>query len=172
MVVTCEGNHDLIENPREFYRQAEKGGLPLLRKETATVDVRGQKLQVLGFPWMTSRGIDPAAAAARMRASAQALLEKRDPKAWHLALAHHPHLWEHLAGVPLTLAGHTHGGQLMLNEEQGAGPWMFKWWSGQYRLAGRPNDALIVSNGTGNWFPVRIQAPAEIIHITLRRGAA
>jgi predicted MPP superfamily phosphohydrolase len=27
-----------------------------------------------------------------------------------------------------------------------------------------------VSNGVGNWFPLRLNAPAEIIHLTLRRA--
>jgi predicted MPP superfamily phosphohydrolase len=27
---------------------------------------------------------------------------------------------------------------------------------------------MIVSNGVGNWFPIRINAPAEIVHVTLR----
>jgi len=26
----------------------------------------------------------------------------------------------------------------------------------------------VVSNGVGNWFPLRINAPAEIVHLTLR----
>ena len=73
--------------------------------------------------------------------------------------------------MPLTLAGHTHGGQLMLTESIGAGPALFKYWSGLYR---RESSALVVSNGVGNWFPLRVNAPAEIIHITLHRadGAA
>ena len=160
MVVTCEGNHDLIDNPREFYRQSEQGGLPLLRGNTATIDVNGQKLQIMGLPW--SRHIGDTIRESR------ALLAKRDPAAWPLMLVHHPHAWDQLPGIPLTLAGHTHGGQLMLNEHTGAGPWMFRYWSGMYR---RENDALVVSNGTGNWFPVRIHAPAEILHLTLRRQA-
>jgi predicted MPP superfamily phosphohydrolase len=44
---------------------------------------------------------------------------------------------------------------------------LYRYWSGLYRLGQR---ALIVSNGTGNWFPLRTRAPAEIIHLTLRRG--
>jgi predicted MPP superfamily phosphohydrolase len=159
MVVTCEGNHDLIDNPREFYRQAEAGGLPLLRGETASFAVGDQKIQVLGLPW--SRHVNDTIRDSR------ALLAKRDPNAWHLMLAHHPHAWDHLPDIPLTLTGHTHGGQLMVNEHQGAGPMMFRYWSGLYHR--ERNETLIVSNGTGNWFPVRIHAPAEIIHLTLRR---
>jgi hypothetical protein len=81
-------------------------------------------------------------------------------------LAHHPHAFDAAAaaGVPLTLSGHTHGGQLMLNEQLGFGPAMFRYWSGWYR---KGVSQLVVSNGVGNWFPLRVNAPAEIIHLTL-----
>ncbi len=159
VIAACEGNHDLIDNPREFYRQAEIGGLPLLRDESATTTIRGQRVQILGLPW--ARG------ATQMSAATRALLAKRDPDAWPLLLAHHPHAWDFAEGIPLTLSGHTHGGQLMINEVLGAGPMVFRYWSGVYT---KPNRALVVSNGVGNWFPVRISAPAEILHITLKRA--
>ncbi len=157
-VASCEGNHDLIDNPREFYRQAEIGGLPLLRDESATITIRGQRVQILGLPWV--RGTT------RMSDATRALLAKRDPAAWPLLLAHHPHAWDLVEDIPLTLSGHTHGGQLMINEALGAGPMVFRYWSGLYT---KPDRALVVSNGVGNWFPVRISAPAEILHITLKR---
>ena len=69
--------------------------------------------------------------------------------------------------IPLTLAGHTHGGQLMLNEQTGPGPLLYRYWSGVYTEAGR---TLVVSNGVGNWFPLRTQAPAEIVHLKLARS--
>jgi len=53
---------------------------------------------------------------------------------------------------------------LMLNNQIGAGPALFRYWSGAYQDAARH---LVVSNGIGNWFPVRINAPAELIEITL-----
>jgi predicted MPP superfamily phosphohydrolase len=28
---------------------------------------------------------------------------------------------------------------------------------------------LTISNGVGNWFPLRINAPTEIVHITLKK---
>jgi uncharacterized protein len=46
---------------------------------------------------------------------------------------------------------------------------IYRFWSGLYT---RPQNALVVSNGVGNWFPVRLRAPAEIVHITLRRASA
>lgn len=160
IVAACEGNHDLIEDARTFHREAERGGMPLLRGESATVNIRGQRLQLLGLPWNQS--------VSGMRDSAAALLSRRDPSAWPLLLAHHPHAWDFAGEIPLTLAGHTHGGQLMLTERLGAGSLFFRYWSGLYS---RPSGALVVSNGVGNWFPVRIQAPAEILHLTLRRAS-
>ena len=158
IVAACEGNHDLIEDARIFHREAERGGMPLLRGDSATADIRGQRVQFLGLPWNHS--------VAGMRDSAAVLLARRDPAAWPLLLAHHPHAWDFAEEIPLTLSGHTHGGQLMLTERLGAGSLFFRYWSGLYS---RRSGALVVSNGVGNWFPVRIQAPAEILHLTLRR---
>jgi hypothetical protein len=85
-------------------------------------------------------------------------------------LAHHPHAWDVAAenGVPLVLSGHTHGGQIMLTKRIGAGPLRFRYWSGLYE---KPGSRLIVSNGVGDWFPLRVNAPAEIVHITMHPGA-
>ena len=159
VVAACEGNHDLIEDARIFHREAERGGMPLLRGESATAEIRGQRVQFLGLPWNHS--------VAGMRDSTAALLARRDPAAWPMLLAHHPHAWDFAEGIPLTLAGHTHGGQLMLTGRLGPGPLLYRYWSGLYA---RRTGALVVSNGVGNWFPVRIQAPAEILHLTLRRA--
>ena len=55
----------------------------------------------------------------------------------------------------------------MLNEALGFGPALFRYWSGLYE---RGPSKMIVSNGVGNWFPLRVNAPAELVHITLRRA--
>jgi len=72
-----------------------------------------------------------------------------------------------VAGLPLTLSGHTHGGQWMLTEKTGIGPVMFRYWSGGYS---RASSQLVVLNGVGNVYPLRINAPAEIVHLTLHRA--
>lgn len=159
-IAACEGNHDLIEDARTFRREAERGGMPLLRGDSATTVIRGQRVQFLGLPWNHS--------AEGMRSSTENLLALRDPGAWPMLLAHHPHAWDSAGEIPLTLSGHTHGGQLMLTGRFGAGPLFYRYWSGLYS---RPTGSLVVSNGVGNWFPVRIQAPAEILHLTLRRAS-
>jgi len=54
----------------------------------------------------------------------------------------------------------------MLNEQCGFGPALFRYWSGLYSKGA---SKLVVSNGVGNWFPLRVRAPAELVHLTLRR---
>jgi predicted MPP superfamily phosphohydrolase len=161
-----EGNHDLIENPREFETRVRASGIPFLLDESMIVDLRGIPVQLLGLSWTRVYGEGRDAA---ISAAVRKLLEQRDKDAFPILMAHHPHAFDPAAdaGLPLTLSGHTHGGQLMLNEQLGFGPAMFRYWSGLYR---KGESQLIVSNGVGNWFPLRLNAPAEIVHLTLRRG--
>lgn len=156
-----EGNHDLFDDPAAFVAGVRDGGLALLRDEAATVEIRGVPVQILGITWHHN--------ADQMNATVDAVAKLRDPAAFPILLAHHPHAFDRAAehGFPLVLAGHTHGGQLMLTPEIGAGPLMFRYWSGLYR---KLDSALVVGNGTGNWFPLRVHAPAEIVHLTLRRA--
>ena len=162
-----EGNHDLIEDGPEFERRVKASGVPFLLDESIVIPVRGVPLQLLGLRWTraTAQPRDQAIALAVAN-----LARDRRPEAFPILLAHHPHAFDQAAEIhlPLTLAGHTHGGQLMLNERCGFGPAMFRYWSGLYT---RGESKLIVSNGVGNWFPLRANAPAEIIHLTLRREA-
>jgi predicted MPP superfamily phosphohydrolase len=163
-VYLIEGNHDLIENGPEFERRVKHSGIPFLLDESVVITVRGTPLQLLGLSWTRTRENRDAAIAAAVRQ----LLNQRQPESFPILLAHHPHAFDAaaMASVPLTLAGHTHGGQLMLNEQYGFGPALFRYWSGLYSKGA---SKLIVSNGVGNWFPLRVRAPAELLHLTLLR---
>jgi predicted MPP superfamily phosphohydrolase len=155
----CEGNHDLIEDHRAFREGVRRSGLAFLRENQQVVRFRGSAVQFLGAPWAPPE--DLAVAVRDLGTVIQ-------PGAFPILLAHHPHAFDPAASshFPLTLSGHTHGGQIMLNERLGFGRAMFRYWSGLYR---KGDAALVVSNGTGNWFPLRVHAPAEIVHITLTR---
>jgi len=160
-LVVCEGNHDLFEGVEAFRSGVRGAGITLLTGESATYEVRGREVQFLGLQWpggLTSKKM-------------QRLTSQVRDGATPIVLAHHPHAFEQAAeaGIPLTLAGHTHGGQLMLTQELGAGPAIFRYWSGLYRAG---NASVVVSNGVGNWFPLRVNAPAEIVRIVLRRAEA
>jgi predicted MPP superfamily phosphohydrolase len=165
-IAIIEGNHDLIESPAAFESRVKASGIPFLLDESMIVDVRGFPVQLLGLSWTRMRGESRDAA---ISAAVKELLEQRDTDAFPILMAHHPHSFDAAAdtNLPLTLSGHTHGGQLMLNEQLGFGPALFRYWSGLYQ---RGQSKLIVSNGVGNWFPLRVNAPAEIVHLTLRRA--
>jgi predicted MPP superfamily phosphohydrolase len=168
-VYMIEGNHDLFQGREAFESRVKASGIPLLVNETEQLTVRGHPVQLLGQRWggpafRRREGNNDATIAA----SFDELLALRDQEAFPILLAHHPHAFDPAAAarIPLTLSGHTHGGQLMLNAETGFGPLMFRYWSGHYT---KGDSHLIVSNGVGNWFPLRTRAPAEVIHLTLRR---
>jgi predicted MPP superfamily phosphohydrolase len=166
-VTICEGNHDLFEDRGEFERRLRPAGLSLLLGGQqifscvpgANPGGRDFPVQFLGLPWNQT---DPAT-----NASMDCLRPLINPDAFPILLAHHPHAFDPAAaaGIPLTLSGHTHGGQIMFTPTIGAGPVRFRYISGLYQ---KPDSSLIVNNGLGNWFPLRLNAPAEIVHITLR----
>lgn len=160
----CVGNHDLIDDAVEFVRRA-KGRVSLLVNESAVIPIRGRGVQLLGLPWNHSEH--------RIANSVRELARQIAPDTFPILLAHHPHAFDASAavGIPLTVSGHTHGGQLMLSDSVGFGPLLFRYWSGVYRKPQQDDAALVVSNGVGNWFPLRTGAPAEIIHLTLWSGA-
>jgi predicted MPP superfamily phosphohydrolase len=68
------------------------------------------------------------------------------------------------AGVGLMLDGHTHGGQIWPFSIPVR--WVYPHIAGTYRVG---EMTQVVSRGAGQWGPpMRLFAPAEIIHITLR----
>ncbi|CAN5221543.1 hypothetical protein BH09SUM1_BH09SUM1_21840 [soil metagenome] len=163
----CEGNHDLFEDRAGFERAMFKAqNVNFLLNEAAVSTIRGSAIQWMGLQWGGARGSRGEALAANFEA-----MMKNSPiasDAFPILLAHHPHALDVARGakIPLTLAGHTHGGQLMLTRGVGAGPMMWKYWSGIYRSGAA---TTFINNGAGNWFPLRINAPAEVVQLRLRR---
>lgn len=156
----CLGNHDLIEDPQRFVTDVRKAGVPLLIGGQRRIPIGSSAIQLMGLDWIRSDEDQQLGVK---------LLPRRQPDAFPILIAHHPHAFDPAAaaGLPLVLSGHTHGGLLMANDHFGAGSIMFRYWSGLYQ---RGQSNLIVSNGVGTWFPLRVNAPAEIVHITLRRA--
>lgn len=158
-----EGNHDLYEDGVEFEHRVKASGIPILLDESMMASIRGYPVQFFGIRWMEGLGGHRDQITALQ---VREMMIHRQPDAFPIFLAHHPHAFDAAveAGLPLTLSGHTHGGQLMLDNQIGVGPALFRYWSGLYK---KNDSQLIVSNGVGNMFPIRINAPAEIIHLTL-----
>jgi hypothetical protein len=160
----CEGNHDLMEAHGAFRDLMRDTGLPFISYGQRTLLYTSRSgvsypVQFLATPWNPE---EPA-----MIDNVHTLRHSMHADAFPILLAHHPHCFDAAAEehMPLILSGHTHGGQIMLNDQTGLGKLRFRYTSGLYR---KPGSSLIVNNGLGNWFPIRINAPAELIHITLR----
>jgi predicted MPP superfamily phosphohydrolase len=183
-LVMIEGNHDVNFNADLFEGEMKSARLPLLLDESMTFSIPGRAtpVQFLGISWgelITGKQLQKVGKARNhffrepsdsARAdSVQRVKSLRDPGAFPILLAHHPHAFDPAAaaGFPLVLSGHTHGGQLMLTRNIGAGPIRFRYWTGLYE---KPNSQLFISNGIGSWFPLRVNAPAEIVHLTLAKA--
>lgn len=90
--------------------------------------------------------------------------------AFVILLAHHPEFFDEAIerNVPLTLSGHTHGGQIIFLGM----PWVpigTPYVKGRYT---EKNSVCYVNNGSGHWFPIRINCPREITVITFFDGVA
>lgn len=145
------GNHEYYSGVEDWYAHLPSLGVRPLRNERVEV-----------APGLDLAGIeDPTGSPDLPRA-----LAGRDASRALVLLAHQPRQFAEAArhDVPLTLSGHTHGGQI----------WPFSWLVAlaQPYLAGlhrRGNSQLYVSRGTGFWGPpMRIFAPAEITLLRLQ----
>ncbi|MGC4032520.1 MAG: metallophosphoesterase [Tepidisphaeraceae bacterium] len=161
-VYSCQGNHDCIDDREKFEAELPRAGLNLLLDEARIIDVRGTKLRLMAPRWWGYKEDV-------IQWSVKELVPDQPDGLFNLLMVHHPHGFDTAAAnnVHLTLSGHTHGGQVALTQNIGVGPAMYRYWSGQYT---KGDHQAIVSNGTGNWFPLRINVPCEILKITLHRA--
>ncbi len=177
-----EGNHDLIDDLDRFEKKVLDAGLPLLLDEAVVRRIPGRStaIRIAGISWGGPlegkanhlRGVDyhdrRSITDLAVGRSVQRLPPPRAGE-FPIVLTHHPHTFDPIAaaGWPLTLCGHTHGGQVMLTDHLGAGPCVFRYWSGAYQ---KGESQLFISNGLGAWFPLRVNAPAEVGLLTFRKA--
>jgi len=93
--------------------------------------------------------------------SIEAALAGAPSDAFRLLLCHRPEGFvpASACGVHLTLAGHTHGGQIGFNGKSAFQPiWRDKYLWGRYS---RGDSHLYTTSGFGHWFPFRLLCPTE-----------
>jgi uncharacterized protein len=102
-----------------------------------------------------------------MEESARKAYAGSAPADLNLCLTHHPEFFPVAArhGADLTLAGHTHGGQIAFLGQPLFG-FAFQYMLGHYR---KGRHHLFVTGGTGDWLPIRLGVPREVVVLTLRR---
>ncbi|MBI5494748.1 MAG: metallophosphoesterase [Deltaproteobacteria bacterium] len=159
------GNHEHYAGLREYRDYVRQGPMRLLVDEGTTVEHGGARIHVGGVDYPFRRMDGPPEAARASMVKAMAGAEGAD---FRLCLAHHPTCWDEARrhGAHLTLAGHTHGGQVAVGGRSifaGA----FRYILGRYEQGA---SRLYVSSGTGHWFPFRLGCPAEVVVVELRRG--
>ena len=156
----CLGNHDHWVDPEEIAASLERSGVRILRNEAEVLDVKGNRINIIGVDNRTRR-VDDEMDIALRRASHE------DPK---ILLCHKPWYFPYAVqrGIDLTLSGHVHGGQVVL-EFLGL-KWcpamlVTEYIEGLYR---KGKSHLYLSRGVGvTGTPVRLNCPPEIALIRL-----
>lgn len=172
-MVAILGNHEkwlcLNEVLEEYQQRSRRGVLRLLNDESSLLRHRGVSLRIVGVEYPMEQGGSHSLPLAQredyMKKSAKKAFAEVQKEEMIICLSHHPDFFSFSAanGAKLTLAGHTHGGQVALfgrsllsNFEH-----MLGWY--------QKGDAhLYVSGGLGHWLPFRIGVPASVAVITLR----
>jgi uncharacterized protein len=152
-VFAIVGNHD---DDREMPAALSRVGFSVLRDQRTALVVRGEQLTIAGIRFWTRR---PADIARVLRgATGTTLMLAHDPRRLTEAAA---------LNVPAVLAGHTHGGQVVLPGYGAVAKSRFPVISG---LGSLENTTMFVSRGVGTvYVPIRINCPPEVALITLRQ---
>jgi uncharacterized protein len=191
-VYGCNGNHEIYARAEDlaekYFAQA---GMKMLRRENAVINYRGGELNLIGVDYQRERG--PSGRKVQMLAGIEPLIRRDMP---NILLSHNPNSFNRAAelGVELSLAGHTHGGQVkveILDVSLSPARFITDYIAGLYHrpllmpdepkrmgetIKLMPNapkglSALYVNRGLGTvGAPVRLGVPPEITHVVLRRA--
>lgn len=183
----CNGNHEIYAGVEEdAERLFREKGMRLLRAASAVVEHNGARFNLLGVDYqrdhMTRSEGDPPGP---MLQEIEPLIRRDMP---NVLLSHNPNSFHRAAelGIELSLAGHTHGGQVkfeIVDHSVSPARLITPFVAGLYHLPmhvsgapasnGQQKAALYVNRGLGTLgFPVRIGVPPEITLLTLRRVTA
>ena len=167
------GNHDYCEygnnhsigalkrNRRMLYGYQESLGWHQLMNEHHVVSHGMASIAVIGVE-------NPGQPPFTNRSNLKKAMKGLNPDMFKILLSHDPHhCRREVVGkkIQLTLAGHTHAGQLKIGKWTPA-RMAFKEWGGAYRIG---EQMLYVSSGIGGSFPFRLGAWPELTVITLKR---
>jgi predicted MPP superfamily phosphohydrolase len=181
----CNGNHEIYAGVEdEAERLFHAHGMRLLRARNVVVEHNGASFNLMGVDYQR----DHMVSGERIGPMLQEIehLIRRDMP--NVLLSHNPNSFHRAAemGIELSLAGHTHGGQVkfeIVDHSVSPARLITPFVAGLYHLPmanGGANSAppsatqkaaLYVNRGLGTLgFPVRLGAPPEITLLTLRRA--
>lgn len=156
------GNHDWWYDAVRVRRALENVGIRVLENDVARIERSGQAIWLAGLTDAWTNLTDIAGTLGKVTDGSPII-----------ALTHNPDLFPKIpARVVLTLAGHTHGGQVNLPL---IGRIKVPSEFGQRYAAGHiqeSNHHLFVTTGIGtSIIPVRFRVPPEIVILTLKTSA-
>jgi uncharacterized protein len=154
-VLGCLGNHEIYARAQDYVTaQGLRMGIEFLRHQSRQLR--------FGSATLNFAGVDYQKMHSRYLIGAEKLVA---PGAINILLSHNPDVFPvaRAQGYSLTIAGHTHGGQVdveILNQHLDAARYFTPFVQGLYREG---NSSVYVSNGLGTiGVPVRLGAPAEV----------
>ena len=164
------GNHDFFCDTESLCSRLEKEGVQMLRNGWREIRPEGGGLlQLVGID-------DPQGRLRRDQntPNLKKALQQAPGFGFRVLLSHRPTVFDAAAalGVRLTLAGHTHGGQIILPAGN-VHNWSFArlFYERDYGLYDKDGAYLYINRGLGVVGPpMRINCPREITRIVLRRG--
>jgi predicted MPP superfamily phosphohydrolase len=165
----CMGNHDYYRGERRVRGQFDRSSVAMLVNAGVVLKAGGSELFIGGADDPRRMGVDVSDF---MRRSVDQTLSGAPTEAFKIIMSHRPTGFDRAAesGVQLTVAGHTHGGQVGFLGRPLFEPWGWErhvW--GKYQ---RVDFQLYVSSGVGHWFPFRLGCPTEAPILILKRGNA
>jgi predicted MPP superfamily phosphohydrolase len=158
-VYAALGNHDWWNNGAKIRKELEENGMKVIENDVSPIEVNGQTIWILGIPdFLTRQPI--------VLQMAMSGINKPGPI---IAITHNPDVFAELpSNITLTLAGHTHGGQVNIPF---IGSPIVPSNYGQRYAAGHIVENgrhLFVTTGVGtSVLPFRFRVPPEIAVLTL-----
>jgi predicted MPP superfamily phosphohydrolase len=159
----CLGNHEIYAKAEDYVeKHGARLGLRFLRRQAERLQFGGAVLNLAGVDYQPSR--KPYLVGAERLVA---------PGSFNVLLSHNPDVFPVAArqGYQLTIAGHTHGGQVrveILHQDVNIARFFTPYVDGLYR---REAAAVFVSRGIGTiGLPARLGAPPEVNLLRLRRG--
>jgi uncharacterized protein len=174
-VVGCMGNHELwYEVEASITQLFDRRGMKILRQQNQVVRAGGESLNMIGVDFQSIRAMSPPGTrfVGRYLVGVEKLMQ---PGAVNILMSHNPNTFDRAAelGIDLSLAGHTHGGQVTLeyvHPSISPSRLITPYVKGLFK---KPGSQLYVNSGIGTMFvPIRVGAPPEITVFELVRESA
>jgi hypothetical protein len=168
----CLGNHEAWADVEDSITEMfARRGIRMLRNTAAPIPSHGETLNLIGVDYQSHQRFGPPGARF-VRQYLEGVDRLMMPDTANILLSHNPNTFDRAAelGIDLSLAGHTHGGQVTLefiHPDLSPSRLITDYVKGRFQKGA---SQLYVNRGIGTIFvPIRLGAPPEITIFELVR---